>query len=323
MPTRAELLAEEREHENPSSLRGKLQKCLQRFQGRKPEHSWLDAKLQEWLRKVSDLYGGREVLFYASAFTVRHHESRFSSIMWGDMEAMADAFHGADTSKGLVLIIHTPGGVVGAAKDVVEYLHKMFGDITAVVPHYAMSGGSMICLACDRIVMAKHGRLGPIDPQIFVQGRLCSTRSIVNTFDRANPEVMADSGKMILVDDAKRLLKHNEDLVPKWMQARMFKGEKDAKSKAEKVVSFFNVENKNPEIGEIYMHSQGVGMDILKDLQMNVEELESCQARQDAVLTVYRLAALRFGRSSATKLIANHRGNLWFKNLPDADENKT
>lgn len=327
------MLAEAREYESPSSLRGKAQKFLRRFQKRK--RSWWDAKLQEWLREVSNLYGGREVLFYASAFLEKPHQNRFSGITREDRNYLMDAFHGANTEKGLVLIIHTQGGNLGAVQGIVKYMHQMFGDITAVVPLDAMSGGSMINLACNRIVMGKQSQMGPIDPQIFAHGRFRSARSIVNTFNRACAEIMEDNKKVLvwnrflvsmvpdLITEADNLLQLNEKLVSEWLQRRMFKGDKDAERKATDIVAFLNAKDTNPETGRIYMHNQGVGMDALRKLGVEVEALESCQARQDAVLTVYHLATLSFANSPAIKLIANHRGAMWYINPPHVSETQT
>lgn len=315
---------ESREYQKPASLRGKLQKYF-----RQPEQVWRDAKLQEGLRKVSDLCGGREVLLYASAYLEKPYDNRFSAITWADKKYLMDTFHGMEAGKDLALIIHTQGGSIGAVQGIVEYMHKMFGDITAIVPLYAMSGGSMICLACDRIVMGKHSQIGPIDPQIIVPGKYgCSARRITNTFKRATEEIMADNGKGFvwshflasmapgLLQEAEDLLKHTDELASEWLQARMFKDDKDAANKAAKIAAFLNAENNNPEMGNIYMHDQGVSIDALKKLHVQVEELESCQELQDAVLTVYHLASLQFERTSAIKLIANHRGARWYINPP-------
>jgi ClpP class serine protease len=82
-----------------------------------------------------------------------------------------------DRSKGLDLILHTPGGDMAATESLVDYLRQMFGkDIRAIVPQIAMSGGTMIALAWKEILMGKHSNLGPIDPQFSGAERLHRTR---------------------------------------------------------------------------------------------------------------------------------------------------
>ena len=72
-----------------------------------------------------------------------------------------------DSTKGLDLILHTPGGDIAATEALVGYLRSMFNtDIRAIIPQIAMSAGTMIALSCKEIVMGKHSSLGPIDPQL-------------------------------------------------------------------------------------------------------------------------------------------------------------
>jgi ClpP class serine protease len=64
------------------------------------------------------------------------------------------------------LILHTPGGLVLAALQIARALCDHPGKVTVFVPHYAMSGGTLICLAANEIIMSPHAVLGPIDPQL-------------------------------------------------------------------------------------------------------------------------------------------------------------
>ena len=62
--------------------------------------------------------------------------------------------------------IHTPGGLVLAAEQIAQALHRHRAEVTVMVPHYAMSGGTLIAFAADRIQMAPSAVLGPVDPQL-------------------------------------------------------------------------------------------------------------------------------------------------------------
>ncbi len=64
------------------------------------------------------------------------------------------------------VILHTPGGLVLAAEQIARALRDHPGRVTMFVPHYAMSGGTLVALAADEIVMDPHGVLGPVDPQL-------------------------------------------------------------------------------------------------------------------------------------------------------------
>ena len=64
------------------------------------------------------------------------------------------------------IVLHTPGGLVLAALQIARALRDHKVKVTVFVPHYAMSGGTLIALAADEIVMSTHAVLGPIDPQV-------------------------------------------------------------------------------------------------------------------------------------------------------------
>ena len=73
--------------------------------------------------------------------------------------------HKLDPSKGLDLILHTPGGDLAATESIVDYLKSIFDrDIRVIVPQIAMSAGTMIACASKEIIMGKQSNLGPIDP---------------------------------------------------------------------------------------------------------------------------------------------------------------
>ena len=61
------------------------------------------------------------------------------------MTGFMNALKGMDCSKGLDLILHTPGGSPAAAEAIVSYLRSKFhNDIRVIVPQISMSAGTMI-----------------------------------------------------------------------------------------------------------------------------------------------------------------------------------
>ncbi len=64
------------------------------------------------------------------------------------------------------LVLHTPGGLVLATEQIARALIRHPAKVTVFVPHYAMSGGTMLALAADEIVMDANAVLGPVDPQL-------------------------------------------------------------------------------------------------------------------------------------------------------------
>src|SRR5215213_798883 len=89
-----------------------------------------------------------------------------SSIDIEDSEAILRAIRLTPPQQPIDFILHTPGGLVLAAEQIAHALQDHRGRVTVFVPHYAMSGGTLIALAADSIVMDPNAVLGPVDPQI-------------------------------------------------------------------------------------------------------------------------------------------------------------
>ncbi|MCA6100713.1 SDH family Clp fold serine proteinase [Bradyrhizobium australafricanum] len=83
-----------------------------------------------------------------------------------DSEDVMRAIQMTDADVLIDLVLHTPGGLVLAALQIAKAVREHKAKVTVFVPHHAMSGGTLIALAADEIVMSKHSMLGPIDPQL-------------------------------------------------------------------------------------------------------------------------------------------------------------
>jgi len=83
-----------------------------------------------------------------------------------DSEDVLRAIRMTDPGVPIDIVLHTPGGLVLAALQIARALREHPAKVTAFVPHYAMSGGTLICLAANEIVMSSHAVLGPVDPQL-------------------------------------------------------------------------------------------------------------------------------------------------------------
>jgi ClpP class serine protease len=118
---------------------------------------------------------------------------------------------GADTP--ISLILHTPGGIALAALQIAKAIKSHKGKVTVYVPHYAMSGGTLIALAADEITMGEHSVLGPVDPQIDKY----PAPSIVNVL-RQKPIAEIDDETLILADISQKAISQLEnsiiDLLP-------------------------------------------------------------------------------------------------------------
>jgi ClpP class serine protease len=83
-----------------------------------------------------------------------------------DSEEVIRAIHMTDKEMPIDIILHTPGGLVLAALQIAQAIKKHKGKVTAIVPHYAMSGGTLIALAAGEVIMSEDAVLGPVDPQL-------------------------------------------------------------------------------------------------------------------------------------------------------------
>ena len=83
-----------------------------------------------------------------------------------DSEQVLRAIRLTPDDRPIDLVLHTPGGLVLAAEQIAHAVRDHPARVTVLVPHYAMSGGTLIALAADEIVMDAHAVLGPVDPQL-------------------------------------------------------------------------------------------------------------------------------------------------------------
>src|SRR6195256_6275328 len=83
-----------------------------------------------------------------------------------DSEEVLRAIQMTDEEVPLDIVLHTPGGIVLAALQIATAIRHHKAKVTVFVPHYAMSGGTLIALAADDIVMSENAVLGPVDPQL-------------------------------------------------------------------------------------------------------------------------------------------------------------
>jgi ClpP class serine protease len=101
------------------------------------------------------------------------------------------------------LVLHTPGGLVLASDQIAHALSRHPGKVTVIVPHYAMSGGTLVALAADEIVMDPDAVLGPVDPQLGSLPRgSWPAASILKALEQENPN--RDDETLILGDVARK-----------------------------------------------------------------------------------------------------------------------
>ena len=133
-----------------------------------------------------------------------------------DSEAILRAIKLTDDNVPIDLILHTPGGLVLASEQIAHALRKHPAKVTVMVPHYAMSGGTLISLAADEIIMDENAVLGPVDPQVGQQ----PAASILKVLER-KPIQEVDDATIILADIAEKALQQVRTTVTRLLKEGM------------------------------------------------------------------------------------------------------
>lgn len=297
MPTWGELLAELSQPEN------RLQNGMPNFDGVR----------RKYLLKLYELTKRPTIIYYTDWFT---KDGPAASIMLEDMQGMMEVckdLPGPD----LDIILHSPGGSPEAVASIVRYLRSKFTDIRVFVPLAAMSAATMWALASNRIVMGKHSQLGPIDPQLVAGAWQAPARAILRQFEQAKEEcrdpgllgawmpILEQYGPALIqqCEAAEALAKR---LVQEWLALYMFQEYDDRVARAQRAADYFA----DYEIHQ--SHSLGIDRQQARDCGVTIEDLESSQDLQDAVLTVHH-ATMHTLQGPAVKIVENHRGRAFVK----------
>jgi len=132
-----------------------------------------------------------------------------------DAEEVLRAIQMTDPQVPLDLVLHTPGGLVLASLQIARAIRRHKGKVTVFVPHYAMSGGTLIALAADEIVLSEHAVLGPVDPQLG-KYPAASVLKVV----RQKPVAEIDDETLILADQAEKAVNQLRQNVEELLRGR-------------------------------------------------------------------------------------------------------
>jgi len=174
------------------------------------------------IREMERKYGWRVI-------TMIHREERISFfgipiqrfITIDDSEAVLRAIRTTPRDKPIALILHTPGGLVLAASQIARALKRHPAKKVVIVPHYAMSGGTLIALAADEIRMDPNAVLGPLDPQLSIgpQGPVLPAPSIVKVAKMKGDK--ASDTTLIVADVAEKAIKEMQETIVELLEDKM------------------------------------------------------------------------------------------------------
>jgi ClpP class serine protease len=143
-----------------------------------------------------------------------------------DSEQLLRAIRMTPPDMPIDLLLHTPGGLVLASDQIAYALRRHGGKITVIVPHYAMSGGTLVALAADEILMDPDAVLGPVDPQLGSLPRgSWPAASILKALEQDNPN--RDDETLILGDVARKAIDQVRATVRELLDGRVPDAEAD------------------------------------------------------------------------------------------------
>lgn len=257
----------------------------------------------------------RNVIVYYSGW-LQHGNSLALIVNDEDKNGFMTTVNNLDRSKGLDLILHTPGGDTAATESLVHYLRAMFdNDIRAIVPQLALSAGTMIACASKEILMGKQSSLGPVDPQL---GGIAA-HGAIEEFQRAHAELKADASKIAVwqpiianyrptfIGECEKAVKWSEQLITEWLKTNMFRNDPERETKVRAIV------NELTDHALTLSHARHLSFDKCRKLGIKVRPLEEDDELQDAVLSVHHACMLTLSQTGAGKLIENHDGTAFIK----------
>ena len=301
MPTWGELLIELQPHKNSD--------------GTDTPGLSLDQLRGKYLKKLSEKTG-RNIISYYSGW-LKQGKNQTIDINDSDITGFMNAIHGLDCTKGVDIILHTPGGNPTATEGIVKYLHNKFGkDIRVIVPQMAMSAGTMLACASKEILMGAHSCLGPIDPQyggipaynIIKEFKEAKTDLENNPSSKEYWKIQFDKYPAAFFYSVCDAIKLSEILVAEWLKEYMFYEEdkQDVTKKVNRIISKLNSNNKS--------HSRHFTYDSCSSIGLNVSKIEDDQELQNLILSVHHSYIITLDASSATKIIENQNGQRFITN---------
>ena len=233
-----------------------------------------------------------------------------------DKNGFMMSVHGLERSRGLDLILHTPGGEFSATESIIDYLHRMFGDdIRVIVPQIAMSGGTLIACASREILMGAHSNLGPIDPQVMG----VPAYGVIEEFRTAAREIGEEPGKArvwspilskyhpTFLSQCENAIEYSGRVARSYLEDFMLKDVPDRTEVARSIVESLTYHTDNK------LHTRHIHVDECEKLGLKIMRLESDQELQGLVLTVHHAFIHTLMNTPSFKIIENHLGRALIK----------
>lgn len=213
--------------------------------------------------------GGRCVVAFSTSF------NQDAPIGDNDADIIEGVLQKSDLSKGLTLIINSPGGSGLAAERIVNVCRSYSsGDFEVMIPKMAKSAATMVAFGAKKIWMSKTSELGPVDPQVFREGQFVSAHSIVSAYQELLRQAVKTNGNIqpylqqlqrFDASEVKRLKasqKLSESIAITALQTGMMKSKTDSQIRM-KIKPFLD-----PEVTS--SHGRRIGMEVAEQCGLQV-----------------------------------------------------
>lgn len=270
--------------------------------------SQYDILRRKYIKQLS-VYTGRNVICYYSGWLQKPEMGSASAVNDNDKNGLMTTINGLDVTKGLDLIIHTPGGDTAATESIVDYIWQKFGgDVRCFVPQMAMSAGTMIACSCKEIWMGKQSSLGPVDPQY---GHI-PAHGVLEEFKKAYDEILNDPRTIPIwqpviakynpafIGECEKAVAWSTSLVREWLARNMFKGIRNK----DKIINAIVTELIDHSVS--FAHNRHLSKDKCAEMGLIIKELESDQQLQDMVLSIHHIYCHTLSSTAAFKIIENN-----------------
>ncbi len=262
---------------------------------------------------IADLarYTKRNVICYYSGWLQKPELGMAAAVNDTDKNGLMTTINGLDVSKGLDLVLHTPGGDTAATESIVDYLWSKFeGNIRCFVPQMAMSAGTMIACACREIWMGKHSSLGPIDPQF---GSI-PAHGVLEEFERAYKEIVNDPRTVPIwqaviakyppafIGECKKAIDWSNSLAESWLRRNMLA----SSDRRDELVASILRELSDHSVS--LAHNRHLSAAKCKEIGLRILDIESDQKLQEKVLSVHHIYFQTLSSTPAFKIIENQKG---------------
>lgn len=269
---------------------------------------------RKYIRQLSDLTERNVIVYYSGWLQKRGLQG--VEVNDADKNGFMNVIHRLDRSKGLDLLLHTPGGDTAATESLVDYLRAMFGaNIRAIVPQIALSAGTMIACACHEIMMGKQSSLGPIDPQ---QNGIAA-HGVLEEFQKALATAKSDPASLPLMQamvakyppaflgECEKAIAWTKEMVTEWLRTGMFAEDQEAQEKVPEIVKSLS------DHALTKAHNRHLSAANCQDLGLRVTLMEDEPDLQDAILSVHHMCIHTLGATRAFKIIENQNGNAFIQ----------